>query len=262
MLWSALNRALYWKESVMAFRLGFVVACLLASMTVNVMAQENGFRLETDVFVQGDDKPLSRTVTLFHNGVAYDFPRDKAQVTMVDPAGNRIVIFDTERNVKTVVDLKELTKLMETAKKQAPEFLTAIIAEADRVESDTEKTAVGGAILKYTATHQSPPKPEYASSYATFADALALLNAHLDPSQLPYARLKLNDTLRQQGLMPREVTKKLSVGAKPAVYRSIVHATWRLSSDHEDRITRVGEWLTSYTSVSQREYFQPRVAQK
>ena len=114
----------------MAYRMGIVVACLLASMTVNVMAQENGFRLETDVFVQGNDKPVSRTVTLFHNGVAYDFPRDGQRVTMVDPSGNRIVIFDTQRSVQTVVDIKELAKLMETAKKQAPEFLTAIIAEA------------------------------------------------------------------------------------------------------------------------------------
>ncbi len=244
----------------MAHRLGIVVACLLASMTVNVMAQENGFRLETDVFEEGNDKPISRTVTLFHNGVAYDFPREGQRVTMVDPAGNRIVIFDTQRSVRTVVDIKELAKLMETAKKQAPKFLTAIIAEADRVQSDSEKTVVGGEILKYTATHQSPPKQGYASSYADFADALALLNAGREPAQLPYSRLKLNTTLRQKGLMPREVTKKVSLGAKPTVVRSVVHATWRLSSEHEDRITRVGEWLTSYTEIPQSDFFAPRVA--
>ncbi|GAB5402911.1 MAG: hypothetical protein Aurels2KO_11420 [Aureliella sp.] len=244
----------------MAYRMGIVVACLLASMTVNVMAQENGFRLETDVFVQGNDKPVSRTVTLFHNGVAYDFPRDGQRVTMVDPSGNRIVIFDTQRSVQTVVDIKELAKLMETAKKQAPEFLTAIIAEADRVQSDSEKTVIGGEILSYTATHQSPPKQEYATSYAAFADALALLNAGREPAQLPYSRLKLNTTLRQKGLMPREVTKKVSIGSKPTVVRSIVHATWRLSSEHEDRIARVGEWLTKYNAVTQTDFFAPRIA--
>lgn len=246
----------------MAYRSGLLAACLLASLTMNVVAQDREFRLETDVFKQGKDKPVSQTVTLFRGGIAFDFPRDAATVTMVDPHGNRIVLLDADRKIQAVIDLAELSKLISIAKSQAPELIANIITEAETVRDEEKQTIVGGAVLKYTATHQSPPKPQYARDYAAFADALAQLNAGRAPAQLPYARLKLNEVLRKKNVMPKEVTKTLSIGNQPQVSRSVVHATWSLTTEHDKRIASVGEMLTTYTIVSQREFFAPRIARK
>lgn len=244
----------------MAYHSGILAVCLLASLTMNVVAQDSGFRLETDVFEQGKDKPAAQTVTLFRGGIAFDFPRDAPTVTMVDPQGNRIVLFDSERKIQAVINLSELSKLITIAKSQAPELIANIITEAETVREEEKQTVVGGAVLKYTATHQSPPKPEYARDYAAFANALAQLNAGREPARLPYARLKLNDVLRKKSVMPKEVTRTISVGSKPVVTRSVVHATWSLGKEHDKRIASVGEMLTTYTVVPQRDFFAPRIA--
>lgn len=54
------------------------VGCFMAICTAGVEAQD-GFRIETDIFLEGKAEPLSQTLTLFQNGIAYDIPRGRAR---------------------------------------------------------------------------------------------------------------------------------------------------------------------------------------
>lgn len=247
---------------MMIARLGLLTAVLFSTCLTmsHVNGQQADFRIETDVFAEDQKEPVYQTVTFFQAGVAYDFPRDGGYVSMVAPKSNRLVLLDSKRQVRTQVDLAELTRLLDNAKTGAPGLLATIIAEADQVDVSDAAVSVGASILHYRATFQKPPSASMAAEYAAFADALARLNAGRQPAALPYARLKLNAVLADKAVLPKEITKTLSLGAKPQVQRSILHATWRLSSEHQRRINEVQSNLVSFEEVSQQEFFTPDLA--
>lgn len=248
------------------------MARLLLSLSIALCCSlsasaQDGFRIETDVFEEGKDKPVSSNLTLFKDGIGYDFPRSSQIVTLVDPRQNRIILFDTSRSLRTLVDLGELTQLTQIAKKQAPEEIRAIIAEAEAIRHGENDVTVGGATMKYKATLQRAASAEHAKTYAEFASALALFNAAqqnlLTKSQgankLPFARLKLNEVIQSKNAIPREITRTIAIGDRPVI-RCIVHATWKLDDEHNQKIESVNAMLESFAPVSQSDFFAQRVA--
>jgi len=259
----------------MVLSLGIAICCAPICCALRVSAQE-GFRIETDVFEEGQDKPFSRNLTLFKDGVGYDFPRSSPIVTLVDPRQNRIIVFDTARSLRTLVDidrLREFTQIANQATKtgttEERRALRAIIAEADSVRHGENDVTVGGATMKYKATLQRAPSADYAKTYAEFASALALFNAAQQnlltkaqgANKLPFARLKLNEVVQSKNAIPREITRTIAIGNGPVI-KCIVHATWQLDAEHLQKIESVNAMLESFAPVSQSDFFAKCVAER
>lgn len=250
----------------------FIAGALLALCAVPSIgsAQVNEFRVETDVFVPDQTKPLQQTLTLFRDGVAYDFSRDEpGQITILDPRRQRIVMLDATREIQTLVDLASLTALMDSARNQASTTGLAVYLEDARsisFDEPSKTVTVGAKVLRYESTLQEPREAAMATQFAQFADASAYLNAWRANSPPPFARIALNAAVAQRDALPEEITRSTFVLDEGRVVGEHVvkcrlHTNWRLSKNDGARIEEIRGMLVNFKVVSHTEFYQPQPKQ-
>lgn len=232
---------------------GFSSTCLAQD---TVAPPQAGFRVATDVFLGNQKEPAQQSLTLFSGGVAYDISYDDPnQITMIDPARDRIVLLNKSEKTQTSIDLKELHKYIESARKQAETSkLAAYLLGADKISVDNNLVTVGDSVLQYTSSLQQPRDEQMAQQYANAADALCLLNGKRFGIP-PFARLSLNRVVAEQKSLPEEITRTTNNGKQTEIVRCRLLTNWRLSKDDEDRISEIGKMLVTFQAVSEPQFF-------
>lgn len=231
------------------------------------LGQQPEFRIDTDILFGNEKAPSKQSLTLFAEGVFYDFSKDDPNaITMIDPQRNRIILLDGKRNIQTTIDMAELSKYVESAKQQAgtPD-LQLLLKAADEVvfDEDTKTCTVGIKQIKYVATTQIPPDSLIAKQYADFANWSARLNAVYPPNRAPYVRMRLNDELASRGLVPDEISIQTALASgKSANARCRLLALWRLSTDDKASIKSVGEKLAKYSKLDSSKFFAEQLSMK
>lgn len=185
-------------------------------------------RVESELFAADGETPVARSLTLFRDGVAWDFlelptgPDDTGDMRLVeivlhDPARDRVVVIDVLRTMKTQVESVRLERLSVSLASWArgeddrlvrwaggPDF------DADVIETETT-LELSGPRVRYAVAHAPAPSPEAAAAYREFADTAVLLRALLQPGGLPpFPRLALNRRLEAAEAIPCEVTLEIA----------------------------------------------------
>ncbi len=243
--------------------LGLLILLANVAMTNSVVAQY-GFRVETDVFTQAGGEPVSQTVTLFQDGIAYDRSREPGQdITMVDVTRGRIVRMSEAHKIKTETQIDSLKQLLEIASKQASQFpnLALHVMAARKVDVQPERVTIGGEPVLYEATLQKPSDEPFAkaaaSEYRKFADASKLLNSFSGGGDPPFVRLALNEAIFAQTAIPKEITVVVDNGTdKEKKLTCKLFATWKLSQEDRDKITEFKEMLVTFQDVTNEQYNQ------
>lgn len=199
-------------------------------------------RVESELFADGGTKPVARALTVFHDGVAWDFLEeptgdDKAmkvcEIALHDPARERVLVIDPVRHLKTQVEMIRLERLSVSLAKWArssddrlvrwaggPDFTAGFTEETDRLE-------LVGPRVRYAVAYEEAPAGDAAETYRQFADTAILLKALLHPGGIPpFPRLALNRRLEEAGAIPSEVTleidsKLTALGARPEKLRCV-----------------------------------------
>ncbi len=232
----------------------------MVSLIAPAKGQSPGFRVETDLFVEGTREPIQQSLTLFSEGVAYDTSRDDdGETTMVDASRDRIVLLNDQHQLQTTVKISDLTALMNSARQQAlTTGLAVYLRGASQVQADEERVIVGDSVLRYEASLQRPSDLNAATAYAKnfreFADAVKQLNSLRSFGDPPFARLALNAAIADQHALPQKITLTANKGDQSTTYNCMLHATWRLSKSDLGRIAKIGEKLATYEDVDSTEY--------
>ncbi len=229
------------------------------------LGQQPGFRIDTDIHFANEKEPSKQSLTLFSEGVYYDFSKDDpTAITMIDPQRNRIILLDGKRNIQTTIDMTELSKYVESAKLQAdsPDLKLLLRASEQVAFNDQTSTCtVGIKQISYVATTQKPPESTIAQQYADFANWSARLNAVYPPQRPPYVRMRLNDELGNRGFLPAEIEITTThASGKPTTARCRLLALWLLSRDDQAAIKNVGEKLAKYSKLDPAKYFAAQLA--
>lgn len=232
-------------------------------------ARSCDMRIESELFVDNATAPVARSLTLFHEGVAWDFLEPVAsgtagpvEIVLHDPARERLVVIDPERHLKTQVELIRLERLSVSLAKWArsnddrlvrwaggPDFATGFSKERDRIE-------LAGPRVKYSVSHEPAPCPEAAQAYRRFADSAILLKALLQPGGIPpFPRLAVNERLAEADAIPREVRLEIDprlsvIGARPERLRCVHRLHPRLLSGDIDRIEGAKAHVAAAESVA------------
>lgn len=250
-------------KNVLAFS-----SCAVAWAVMSIaLGQQPGFRIDTDIHFANEKAPSKQSLTLFSEGVYYDFSMDDTKaITMVDPQRNRIILLDGIRNIQTTIDMNELAKYVDAAKAQAdsPDLkLLLKAAEQAAFDDQTATCTVGIKQINYVASTQKPPEAIIAQQYADFANWSARLNAVYPPHRPPYVRMRLNDELGSRGYLPAEIeiTTTLASG-RPSTTRCRLLALWLLSKDDQAAIKGVGEKLAKYSKLDPSKYFAEQLTMK
>jgi hypothetical protein len=203
-------------------------------------------RVESELFADGKE-PVARSLTLFRDGVAWDFlelpeagkrrvgaAMRLVEIALHDPARERVVVIDPERHVKTQIEAIRLERLSVSLAKWArgsddrlvrwaggPDFADGVTETDDSIE-------LCGPRVRYAVAHEAAPSPEAAAAYRKFADSALLLRALVHPGGIPpFPRLALNRRLEAAGAIPAEVTleveSRLGALGGPAERLTCVH---------------------------------------
>ena len=244
-------------------RILLALAMTLAGMDLAVLA-EDGFRVDTDVTEGGQAKPVQRSITFFHNGVAYNLSQDSGELMVVDWKNDRIILLNTKQEIQTTVEISRLQHLLESARTQsAATSLVGFVKGAEKVQSEGSKIRVGDQLMLYEATMQRPDDEDrardFAQQYRQFADATKLLSAFAGPP--PFHRLQLNEAICDEHSLPDVIELKIRVGDDTVTYKSTLHVIWTLSRKDQQRITEIGDMLVTFDDMDYREFQKRNVQQ-
>ena len=243
------------------------VLAFAATMLCGTFADAQQFKIDSEIY-QGDSQAVvSRNVTLFDDGVVYDFRYDDAdaetiaEMTVYDSRTKTISLLDPVRRV--CLDLTDL-KLMqmvsgvqkETAQNDSMKFLVN--------ETWTEEHDWGGDWVKlssetvtYRMQGERPQKTEFFPLYLEFLDNFTRV-AVSDPRRLPpFSRLRLNATIKKLNWIPVEV--RLEMKSNPLV-RDGLRATSKhtlipaLSESDRQQIVDAKVSWTAFKRVKLAEY--------
>ena len=237
-------------------------------------------RVESELFVAGGQKPVARTLTLFRDGVAWDFlhlppgaraaergdaPADASlelvEIVLHDPARERIVVIDPVRHVKTTVETVRLERLGVSLATWARSSNDRLIRwaggpEFDSGFSDTDdRLELAGPRVHYAVAHEPAPSPAAAAAYRRFADSAVLLRSLLHPGGLPpFPRLAVNRRLEAADAVPTEVTLEIEpklgpVAGRPERMRSVHRTHPRLLAADLARIEEAEGHLAASENV-------------
>ena len=239
-----------------------LLALLVFSGGTQVCAKS--FRIETKVYRGNDKEPVSETITLFQNGVVYDFLTEPAQIAvfrkpMADQAG-RLVLLDTklQRRVELTTDQigQALLKLQKWAARQQDPTLRFT---ADPHFEGTFTPETGELVLEsHMQTYRLKTTPakdsEALAEYRGFLDWYTRLNAFMVSHTPPQPRLHVNAALSKYKVFPLVV--ELSRAGIDTNLKAKHDFTWRLSQQDRARIDKAHEAMSSYRKVSNQEWLQ------
>ncbi|HOM16404.1 MAG TPA: hypothetical protein PLQ00_03705 [Thermoguttaceae bacterium] len=170
------------------------------------------FRMENKVYLGQQREPSVETTTIFYNGAVYDFLKKPPEITIFEKDHSRFVLLDTERRVKTELTSQEVEAFVERLRRRAAEYSDPFVAFLARPEFEksfdptARELTLSSPWMTYRVATVDAESPELAAQYRYFADALARLNALLNPKGLPpFARLVVNAELQRREEIPKEV---------------------------------------------------------
>ncbi|MFM9196173.1 MAG: hypothetical protein ACKOWG_10605 [Planctomycetia bacterium] len=191
-------------------------------------AGDEGFRVESEVFANGSEEPVARSLSVFRGGIAWDFLEPSAtaggkrgdcsagEIVLHDPARERVVVVDPARNLKTQIDAVRLERLsvsLASWARKSDDKLVRWAGGPDFGEGMTEsdgRIELVGPRVRYAIEFAEPATPEAAGSYRRFADTAILLKALLHPGGLPpFPRLANNRRVAAAGGIPTAVSLEI-----------------------------------------------------
>jgi len=208
------------------------------------LAAEGAFRVESEIFVDGEKEPVARSLTLFRDGVAWDFlesspaakdgppaagsPADQlGEIVLHDPARERIILVDPRRNVKTRIDairLERLSVSLASWARKSEDRLVRWSGGPDFGEGMTETKdhlELVGPRVRYDVELTAAPSAEIARRYRRFADTAILLKALVHPGGLPpFPRLAINRRLEAADALPASVALEIDARGFPRSTRA------------------------------------------
>ncbi len=226
--------------------LAFVIGLCLSG--ANLLAQD--FSVSTKVFDLDSpeaNQPVARSRTLFHAGKVYDVIYGSAEVTILEPVHRRIVILNKDRDVVSSVDFDELKHLLQSAEDRLGQRIRELEEQANpprqqiealrfqlRPQLETKfdprerRLRLHNKALSYEVVGPANTHPEAVEAYLNYADWMCRLNYVLHPQPLfPNVRLAVNERLKQQKLLPVEVTLRVKLD-RPLNLKAEHSVAWSL----------------------------------
>jgi hypothetical protein len=243
----------------------FVAALVLfsAALVIPAPVRAADFRVANAVYVSGQAEPQSQGVTIFQDGLVYDFLNDPGEVIVFDKARQRFVLLDTGRHLQSEITTDEVQEVVDREKQRLAGSLNPNLKWiSDPTFDESFSAEMSKLVLKSRAlTYQvqiQAAEPEVAAQYREFSDWYAKFNLALDPkSRPPFPRLVLNDAIEHHKGVAKEVHLTADLGPKGQARITSRHQlTMGLDDAEHHRIAEARKYMSSFRSVSFQEYQQ------
>lgn len=250
---------------------------LLTILFVSVLSHPcwaQQFRIETQIYLNGEAEATSENTTLFAEGLVFDIQSKGSQtheVAILDPQRRQIFLLDRFREVKLQLDEIHLIKMADSLRKQTATNKAAGFLVNDRFEEnvdyDTGTATLTSPTIKYTVKGRRPSDVRILPQYNHFTDYFTRMKFSDPQAFPPFPRLRLNQTLSKLGWIPTEVIIDIGEnmlfkkGLKAASKHTLVP---NLSDNDLATVSRLKTQWLNFKAVSLDEYrgLGNRVAEK
>ena len=240
---------------------------VLGFMAIEQTANGQEFRIESTVYTAASNLPVSQNTTLFSQGLIYDFQlSDDAQ-----PKPLEIVIFDTRRRKMVLLDPSrkfrlempdlQLLKIFEGVRRETIQDERSSFLVEDNFHEDvdlsTNWVTLTSPQIEYRFHGRQPKDVSIIAQYNDFLDNFTMLIAS-DPTKIPpFARMKMNQSIKRLGWMPTEVQISIK---QNSLFRQPFNATskhviiYQLSDEDRTRIVKAKQQWMQFKAVELDEY--------
>lgn len=254
---------------------GFVIVACACSAACS--AEPLQMRVESEIFVDRGTEPVARSLTIFRDGLAWDFldgpePGQPVEIILHDPARERVVVIDAARNVKTEIDRLRLERLSVSLAAWARRSDDRLVRWAggpgfdEGCREQDHSLELTGPRARYLVDFVAAPSVDAAETYRQFADTALLLKALLHPGGIPpFPRLAINKRIAAAGGIPESVTLEIDtrtalLGGRSQVLRSVHKVHPRLLAADLQRVEDAEARVAVAEAVDVATYAEPKSA--
>ena len=196
----------------------------------------------------------------------YDYRSNPPQVTIFDPPRARFILLDPQRKLRSEKSTDDIEKFVQRLQIWAANHPDPFLQfQARPVFDETTDTASDELVFSsewttYRIKAERAASDETFRQYAAFSDWYARLNVLTGSTVLPFPRLRVNESLAEKQLVPREVrlkivnSGKLPAGKAQMQLRTRHHVVWALSAADQKRLEQTAEDLATFRQVSFEDY--------
>lgn len=224
------------------------------------------FRILSQTFVGDKDQPVARNITLFSQGHVYDFQYRQqettpAEIVILDTRMRKMVLLDPARKLKLELADVQLLRILDSVRRSAEEdertrFLVATDYQ-EEIDPDRRQVTLQGDQIRYTFDGIVPENPNVLPAYFEFLDSFTRLQAS-DPGKLPpFPRIRLNQSIRRVGWIPRRVEMQVQANAvfrTPFAAHTEHQLEEALTAEDRARISETRQQWAQYQGVSLAEF--------
>lgn len=233
----------------------------MVPMVSTTVAVAQDFRIDSEVTVDGEKEPVAENLTVFADGIFYDFSlRDPQEITIFDPTRGQFVLLDTKRRLRLTLTTRQVLDMNRAIRAAAqdrdPYFFEPQFQES--YNSGEKLLTLSNKRIQYVAKGTMPEEQSVLRQYRMFADWYARLNATRPGTMPPFARLELNKSLAVRGIVPEQV--HLTIFPKNRLFGRATEVTskhlfaWRILETDRNRIEKANYHRATFEEVSFRTY--------
>lgn len=246
-----------------------IVAVLLMLVLSWSHRQSEGqeFRIESQVYSADSKLPVSQNITLFSEGLVYDFQLSNdakpipLEIVIFDTRKRTIILLDTQRKTRLELPDLQLLKIVESVRRETAQDNRSSFLVEDSFEEDvdwsTNWVTLTSPQIEYRFRGSQPKDVSIIPQYNDFLDNFTMLIAS-DPTKIPpFARIKLNQSIKRLGWIPIEVqisVKENSLFREAFTAKSKHVVINHLSNEDRKRIKKAKQDWMQFETVDLAKY--------
>jgi hypothetical protein len=201
------------------------VASLALLLCGFLLASASGqeFKLEKAVYAADSKQPVAQNVTLFRGDLVVDLKVDFAnppnilETKVYDSRQKKIALMDHARQVYVEISDNHLLQMVDGLRRDISQrdelqfLINEVFTETQQLEYS--RVVLASPTIKYVVTGQRPSNTNYLPIHGEFLDTVTRLNASDPRGFPPFARMRLNESIKKMGWIPSSVEVEFGANA-------------------------------------------------
>ena len=225
------------------------------------MSQE--FKIETAIYAADAKQPVAQNVTLFQNDLVVDLkidfgnPPNILATKVYDSRQKKVALLDHQRQIHVEISDNHLLQMVDGLRRDISQrdelqfLVNETFKESEQLE--LSRIVIESPTIRYQVEGQRPADTSYLKIHGEFLDTFTRLNAS-DPGGFPpFARLRLNESIKKMGWVPSTV--EVEIGANAMMPKGLKMKSTHvlidgLSKDDVAKIDNAKKQWIGYTRVN------------
>lgn len=225
------------------------------------------FRIESQVYDANSKLPVSQNVTLFSQGLVFDFRMSNdaqpkpLEIIVYNSRNRMLVLLDPARQIRLELADLSLLRIVDGVRRETmQDKRTSFLVENDFEEIadwSTKWVTLNSPQIVYRFKGEQPKDVSILPLYFEFLENFTRLGA-TDPTKIPpFPRMKLNQSIKRLGWIPSEVQITVSQNSlfrEGFTAKSKHTLITQLSSKDRERIDLAKQYWQTFKNVKLDEY--------